>query len=88
MRPVNPKKSKVFSFLLGIVYGYRTANMELKVFSLEEFDPEDLDGFTVYYLSRERDEVKKNEPIEDPTHIVAIKEDVVEKKVVVYIYKA
>ncbi len=88
MRPVNPKKSKVFSFLVGLIYGYRTADMELRVLSMEEFSPEDLDGFSVYYLDRKRDMVSKGEPLEDPSHIVAIREDHTYKRVKVYIYKA
>ncbi|MDQ7038069.1 MAG: hypothetical protein Q9N26_02550 [Aquificota bacterium] len=88
MRPVNPKKSKVFSFLVGLIYGYRTADLELKVLSIEEFREEELEGFSVYYLDREKDRVSKGEPIENPSHIVAIREDTVSRKVKVYIYKA
>ncbi len=88
MRPVNPKRSKVFSFLIGLIYGYRIADMELKVFSLKEFRIEDLDGFEIYYLDKREDRVSKGKPLENPTHIVALKEDYSSKKVRVYIYKA
>ncbi len=88
MRPVNPKKSKVFSFLLGVIYGYRTAHMDLKVFPIEEFKEENLEGFEIYYLSKNRDEVSKNDPIEEPSHIVALKEDLEAKEVKIYIYKS
>ncbi len=88
MRPINPKKSKVFSFLLGLVYGYRTADFSLKSFKMEDFDPEDHPEGDVYYLNREKDLISKNEPIEDPTHIVILKEDMEAKKVRIYIYRA
>ncbi|EDP76090.1 hypothetical protein [Hydrogenivirga sp. 128-5-R1-1] len=88
MKPINPKKSKVFSFLIGLIYGYRTADMELKVMPLEEFDPNNHEGFDVYFLDKKSDRVSKNEPIEEPSHIVAIFEDFEAKKVRLYIYKS
>ena len=88
MKPINPKKSKVFSFLIGLIYGYRTADMELKVMPLEEFDPNNHEGFDVYFLDKKSDRVSKNEPIEEPSHIVALFEDFEAKKVRLYIYKS
>ncbi|WP_457601607.1 hypothetical protein [Hydrogenivirga sp.] len=88
MKPINSKKSKAFSFLLGLIYGYRTADMELKVLSLEDFDEKRHEGFNLYFLDRNSDRVSKNEPIENPTHIVAIREDFEAKKVKLYIYKS
>lgn len=88
MKPINPKKSKVFSFLLGLIYGYRTADFSLKRFNLREFDPENRPEGEVYYLDREKDLISKNQPIENPTHIVILHEDIEAKKVRVYIYKA
>lgn len=88
MKPINPKKSKAFSFLLGLIYGYRTADMELKIFSIEEFSEERHPDFNIYYLDRKGDRVSKGEPIENPTHIVAIKEDFEAKKVKIYIYRS
>ena len=88
MKPINPKKSRTFSFLLGLIYGYRTADMELKIFSIEEFDEEKHHDFNIYYLDKREDRVSKGEPIENPTHIVAIKEDFEAKKVRVYIYRS
>lgn len=88
MKPINTRKSKTLSFLIGLVYGYRTADMELKVFPLKEFRKENHKGFEIYYLSKEKDVVSKNEPIEDPTHIVALLEDIKAKKVRLYIYRA
>ena len=87
MKPINTRKSKTLSFLIGLVYGYRTADMELKVFPLKEFRKENHKGFEIYYLSREKDVVSKNEPIEYPTHIVALLEDIKAKKVRLYIYR-
>jgi len=88
VKPINPKKSRTFSFLLGLIYGYRTADMELKIFSIEEFDEEKHHDFNIYYLNKEEDRVSKGEPIENPTHIVAIKEDFEAKKVRIYIYRS
>ena len=88
MRPINSKKSKSFSFLLGLIYGYRTADMELKILSIEEFAEDLHPDFDIYYLDRKNDRVSKNGPIENPTHIVALKEDFEAKKVRIYIYKA
>jgi len=87
VKPINTRKSKTLSFLIGLVYGYRTADMELKVFPLKEFRKENHKGFEIYYLSRRKDVVSKNEPIEDPTHIVALLEDIKAKKVRLYIYR-
>jgi len=88
VRPVNPKKSKTFSFLLGLIYGYRTADMDLKVFPLEEFKPEKHAGSDIYFLDKRRDIISKSEPIDSPTHIVVLKEDFEAKKVQLYIYKS
>ncbi len=88
MRPINPKKSKVFSFLIGLIYGYRTADMELKVLPLDKFSPENHRGFDIYFLDKRNDRVSKNEPLENPTHIVALLEDFEAKKVRLYIYKS
>ncbi len=88
MKPINPKKSKVFSFLIGLIYGYRTADMELKVMPLEEFDPNNHKDFDIYFLDKKSDRVSKNEPIEEPSHIVALFEDFEAKKVRLYIYKS
>jgi len=88
VRPINPKKSKSFSFLLGLIYGYRTADMELKVLPINEFDEDLHPDFDIYYLDRVSDRVSKNEPIDNPTHIVALKEDFEAKKVRIYIYKS
>ncbi len=88
MRPINPRKSKTFSFLIGLVYGYRTADMELKVLPLESFTPSEHSDCDVYYLDKKRDHVSKNVPLDNPTHIVVLKEDLEAKKVKLYIYKS
>ncbi len=86
-QPINKKKDKVFSFLLGLVYGYRSADIELKVFKLEEFSLEKHVGEQIFYLDKKKGIVSKGEPIENPTHIVALKEDFEDKKVKLFIYK-
>lgn len=88
MKPINPKKNRAFSFLLGLIYGYRTADMELKVLSIEEFNENRHNDCNIYYLDKREDKVSKGKPIENPTHIVAIKEDFEAKKVRIYIYRS
>jgi len=87
VRPISTGRSRVFSFLLGLVYGYRTADMELRILSLEEFDPERHRDGDLYYLDRRSDRVSKNEPIERPTHVVVLREDPSSRKVRIYIYR-
>jgi len=62
--------------------------MELKIMPLGEFDPKNHEGFDIYFLDKKSDRVSKNEPIEDPSHIVALLEDFEAKKVRLYIYKS
>ncbi|GAB6065428.1 hypothetical protein JCM9492_05200 [Aquifex pyrophilus] len=81
------KGDKVFNFLLGLIYGYRTVNMDMKIRPLSEFREEEYRDFTLYYLNKERGEVSKEKPLEDCSHIVAIKEDHEEKKVKIVIFK-
>ncbi len=81
------KGDKAFSFLLGLIYGYRTADMDMKVRPIDQFRKEDYQDFTLYYLNRKKGEVSKNEPLEEYTHIVALKEDREEKKVRIIIFK-
>ena len=88
MKPINTKKSKTFSFLLGLIYGYRTADFSLKTYKIDEFDPENHTDGDIYYLDKKGDVVSKNEPIKNPTHIVVLHEDIKNKKVRLYIYKA
>jgi len=81
------KGDKAFSFLLGLIYGYREADIDMKVRPLSQFSPQDYEDFTLYYLDRRRGEVRKNEPLEEYTHIVALKEDREKKKVRIIIFK-
>ena len=88
MKPINTRKSRTFSFLLGLIYGYRTSDFSLKTYKIDEFNPEDHSEGVIYYLDKNGDVVSKNEPIENPTHIVVLHEDIKSKKVRLYIYKA
>ena len=81
------KGDKVFNFLLGLIYGYRTADLDMKIRPLSEFKEEDYEDFTVYYLNRKKGIVSKGKRIEEITHIVVIKEDKKEKKVKIVIFK-
>lgn len=87
MRPVNPKKSRVFSFLLGLIYGYRTADMELKILPLREFSPQRHPKGDLYYMDRREDRVSKGVPLNQPTHVVVLEEDHSSRKLRIYIYR-
>ncbi len=88
MKPINTRKSKTFSFLLGLIYGYRTADFSLSTLKIDEFTPEKHPEGKIYYLDKNSDIVSKDKPIENPTHIVVLHEDIKGKKVRLYIYKA
>jgi len=81
------KGDKVFNFLLGLIYGYRTADLHMKIRPLSEFRREDYEDYTIYYLNRKTGEVCKDEALSEYTHIVAIKEDRETKKVRLIIFK-
>ncbi len=81
------KGDKVFNFLLGLIYGYRSADLNMKVRPLSEFKSEEYEGFTLYYLNKETGEVRKGEALSEYTHVVALKEDREGKKVHLIIFK-
>ncbi|WP_461829807.1 hypothetical protein [Aquifex sp.] len=81
------KGDKVFNFLLGLIYGYRTADLNMKVRPLSEFKKEDYEGYTIYYLNKQTGEVCKDQAPTEYTHVVALKEDKETKKVHLIIFK-
>ncbi|WP_164930587.1 hypothetical protein [Aquifex aeolicus] len=81
------KGDKAFNFLLGLIYGYRTADVDMKIRPLEEFKEEEYSDFTIYYIDRKSGEVKKGEKLSEYTHVVVLKEDHENKKVRIVIFK-
>ncbi len=80
-------KNKALSFILGLVYGYRNApNMELVVKDLKSFSQDLHKEDKVYYLNRQTGELFPHF-CESTTHICVIREDKINKKVVLFVYK-
>lgn len=85
MRKIDTKH-KALAFILGLVYGYRQANMELVVRDVKSFSEEIHRGDKVYYISKEKGEVY-DEFCDAVSHICAIREDMESKKVILFVYK-
>lgn len=86
MRMVNVGKDKALAFILGLVYGYRKADFELKILKLEDFREENHLKDRVYYINRHRGEVYDCFT-EGTTHVCVIREDEVNRKVWLFVYK-
>jgi len=86
MQRVDTKGDKSIAFILGLVYGYRNAQFELKVFDIKEFCKENHVEDKVYYINRKKGEVYECYT-EDTTHICVLREDRVKGKVVLFVYK-
>ncbi len=86
MKPLNLKGRKVFSFLLGLIYGYRRADIELKIFPMDKFSPPEKGR--VYYLNRKNDDISFGTPLREFTHIVVLKENKENRKLEISIYKS
>ncbi len=86
MQRIDTKGDKSIAFLLGLVYGYKNAQIELKVFDIKEFCKENHVDDKVYYINRKKGEVYECYT-EDTTHICVLREDRVKGKVVLFVYK-
>ncbi|MCS7170700.1 MAG: hypothetical protein N3D14_00015 [Aquificaceae bacterium] len=86
MQKLNLKNNKVLAFIAGLVYGYKNARIELKTLSMEDFTEAKHINDKVYYLNRIEGKVYEylNESV---THVCALKEDKVNGKVSIFIYK-
>ncbi|RMH80465.1 MAG: hypothetical protein D6674_04365 [Acidobacteria bacterium] len=86
MRLLKTKGDRAISFIMGLAYGYRNANLELHVKKIEDFSYEEHEKDRVYYIDRTSGEL--HECITDKTtHICAVREDKIRGKVMVFIYK-
>ncbi len=86
MQRIDTRGDKSLAFLLGLVYGYRNAEFELKIFDLEHFCIENHLKDKVYYINRKSGELYEHYT-EETTHICAIREDKINGKVVLFVYK-
>ncbi|ADO46167.1 MAG: hypothetical protein NZ527_00165 [Hydrogenobacter thermophilus] len=87
MRRIDTKGNKALSFVLGLVYGYRNASMELVVKDIKEFSQEEHTQDTVYYINRQTGEAYSSF-CDEVSHVCVIREDKINKKVVLFIYKS
>ncbi|WP_340695668.1 hypothetical protein [Hydrogenobacter thermophilus] len=87
MIKIETKGNRALSFVLGLIYGYRGANFELSIKDIGSFSEEAHREDKVYYINRLSGEVN-DKPCDEVTHICVIKEDNVNKKVLLYIYKS
>ncbi|MFN3813591.1 MAG: hypothetical protein ACK4SM_03095 [Aquificaceae bacterium] len=79
-------KNKALAFLLGLVYGYRGAHLELVLKDMEEFSEEEYKDCKVYYINRALGEVYSSMR-EEVTHVCVLREDKVNRKIILLIYK-
>ncbi|MEJ5338466.1 MAG: hypothetical protein ACK42C_02390 [Aquificaceae bacterium] len=86
MQRIETRSDKSIAFILGLVYGYRNAQFELKVLSLEEFREENHLEDRVYYINRQKGEVYECYR-EGTSHICVIREDKINGKVWLFVYK-
>ncbi|MFN3947780.1 MAG: hypothetical protein ACK4LA_06815 [Aquificaceae bacterium] len=84
MQRLKLEKDKALAFIVGLVYGYRNAPMELKILSLEEFSEDLHKEDKIYYLSRKEGRLCEGME-EGVSHVCVIREE--KEKVKVFIYK-
>ncbi|MCS7171367.1 MAG: hypothetical protein NZ851_03525 [Aquificaceae bacterium] len=83
---IETKGNKAIAFLLGLVYGYRGADLQLSVKPIEDFCAEMHKDDIVYYLNRRSGETYQ-ELREEVTHVCVLREDKINGKVCIFIYK-
>lgn len=87
MRRLETKGDKALSFVLGLVYGYRNASaIELFVKDLSSFSQDLHKEDRVYYLNRQTGKLFSHF-CESTTHVCVIREDKINKKMVLFVYK-
>lgn len=86
MQKLRLDKDKALAFVVGLVYGYRNIPMELKTFSIEDFSEENHRGDKIYYINRKEGKLYDT-LMEDVSHICVLREDINNKKVIMFIYK-
>lgn len=78
--------NKALAFIVGLVYGYKNAEIELKIFSMEKFSEDKHKGDKIYYISRNEGKVYDSLR-ENVSHICVLREDKINGKVRIFIYR-
>ncbi|MFN4319567.1 MAG: hypothetical protein ACK4FY_03675 [Aquificaceae bacterium] len=86
MKRIEVGSNKALAFILGLAYGYKNADIELKVFSIEDFSEDKHKDDKIYYISRMEGKVY-DRLSEDVSHVCVLKEDKINGKVRIFIYK-
>ncbi len=79
-------ENKALAFILGLVYGYRGADLELVLKDIREFSEEEHNGCRIYYINRTLGEVYHSMR-EEVTHVCVLREDKINKKTTLFVYK-
>ncbi len=87
MIKIDTKGNKALSFILGLVYGYRNADIELKILPISSFSQENHVKDKCYFVNRETAQVYEKSEGCQYTHVCAIREDTKNKKVYLFIYR-
>ncbi len=88
MQRIEVGSNKALAFILGLAYGCKNAEIELKVFSMEDFSEDKHKDDKIYYINRREGRVYEGLR-EDVSHICVLKEDKINGKVcIIYLQKA
>lgn len=87
MTKLYTKGNKALSFILGLVYGYRGADMELKILPMSAFSQEIHAKDKCYFVNRKTSDVYEKPQDGQYTHICVLREDKQNKKLYLFIYK-
>ncbi len=87
MIKIDTKGNKVLSFILGLVYGYRNADIELKILPIAEFSQERHLQDRCYFINKKTAQVYENPQEYEYTHVCVIREHKNSGKVMFFIYK-
>lgn len=86
MQRIDLRKDRALAFLVGLLYGYRNVQMELKIHPFEDFSEDKHAEDRVYYLNRRDGKIYQSFQ-ESTTHICVLREDKINHKVYVFVYK-
>ena len=86
MQKIEVGSNKALAFILGLAYGYKNAEIELNVLSIEEFSEDKHKDDKIYYISRIEGKIYDSLK-EDVSHLCVLKEDKINGKVRIFIYK-
>ncbi len=87
MMMVNTRGNKALAFIMGLVYGYRNANFDLKVLPMAEFSQEKHSQDRCYFINKKDGDVFNSPSEGEYTCVCVIREDREMGKVVLFIYR-